>query len=400
MQELQTDARLDPTVTFSRPPSPYLTAPRRIFLTGATGFLGGFLLDELLRETPATVYCLVRAADDGAAQQRVRSQLESFGLWQEEWAARLVPVCGDLAQPRLGLSDSRWAELAGEIDAIYHNGAWVNALYPYSRLRAANVLGTGEIIRLAGAEQSKALHYISTLAIFLSDDHIQQPVDESRIPHFDPSLRGGYKQSKWAADALVREAGARGLPVTVHRPGRVMGHSVSGVNGNLSDLLCIILKVCIEAGCYPLVETQIDLTPVDYVSRGIVGLSRETEHSGHVYHYCHPQPVEWNALLARIAALGYQMEGLAYDEWRGAVNQAAAQPGASPALQQARLLLRAPIFLFAEAKPDFRADATRRALDPLTCPAIDERLLATYLDWFQAVDFLPQPAAIPVKVRQ
>lgn len=398
MQEPQTDARLDPTIDFGRPPSPSLTAPQRILLTGATGFVGGFLLSELLDQTAATVYCLVRAADEAAARQRLHSHLDSYGLWREEWAARIVPVCGDLALPRLGLTDALWAELAETIDAIYHNGAWVNALYPYSRLRAANVLGTEEIIRLAGAGQTKALHYISTLAIFLSDDHIHQTVNEDRIPHFDPSLRGGYKQSKWAAEALAREAGARGLPVTIHRPGRVMGHSVSGVNGNLSDLLCIILKVCIEAGCYPLVETQIDLTPVDYVSRGIVQLSRGAGRAGQVYHYCHPQPVAWNALLARIAGLGYPMEGLSYDEWRGAVNQAAAQPGASSALQQARLLLRAPIFLFAEEKPDFRAEATQRALVPLTCPAIDERLLATYLDWFQAVNFLPQPAAIPEKV--
>ena len=389
--QMQQDAQLDPALQVSAPRTSDWTVPRTIFLTGATGFLGAYLLDELLRQTDATIYCLVRAADQARAGQRLQTHLQSYGLWQEDWATRLVPLCGDLAQPRLGLGEEQFALLGDTIDVIYHNGAWVNALYPYERLRAANVLGTQEVIRLAALGHPKPLHYISTLAIFLSDAHRDQVVDETRQPRFDPTLQGGYKQSKWVAEALVREAQQRGLPATIYRPGRIMGHSQSGVNGNLNDLLCTIWKGCVMLGCYPQVATQVDLTPVDYVSRGIVQLSRQVDTLGGTFHFCHPQPVAWVALLETIGALGYGLTGVTYAEWVAAINAAALQQPRNQLYQQLRLLLRAPIYLFAQAKPRFNGRATQAALAPLTCPLIDQSLLATYLTWFQYSGYLPTP---------
>jgi thioester reductase-like protein len=400
MPNLLADALLDATIRCTQPLAPDWANPRAILLTGATGFLGGFLLDELLRQTEATIHCLVRAEDQTSAGQRLKTHLRSYGLWRDEWATRstqngrIRPLCGDLAQPRLGLSEARFALLGEEIDAIYHNGAWVNALYPYERLRAANVLGTQEVIRLAALGQTKPLHYISTLAIFLSDLHTDQLVDEARQPRFDPTLRGGYRQSKWVAEALVREAGERGLPVAIYRPGRVLGHSQSGVNGNLHDLLCKVWKGSVQLGLFPRVATQVDLTPVDYVSRGIVQLSRRPDSVdtlGRVFHFCHPQPVEWVALLEAIGALGYGLTGVTYAEWVAAVNAAAAQQPKNQLYQQLRLLLRAPIYLFAQAKPRFSGRATQEALAPLCCPAIDHRLLSTYFAWFQQTGHLPAP---------
>jgi len=391
LQQVQQDAQLDPTIQLTAPRRPAGTMPRAILLTGATGFLGAYLLDELLRQSTALLYCLVRATDPTQAGQRLQSHLQHYGLWQDLWATRLVPLCGDLAQPRLGLSAAQFAELGDTIDVIYHNGAWVNALYPYERLRLANVLGTQEVIRLAALGRPKPLHYISTLAVFLSDAYTAQIVDETQPLHFDPTLQGGYKQSKWVAETLVREAGARGLPVTIYRPGRIMGHSQSGINGNLNDLLCTIWKGCVLLGCYPQLTTQVDLTPVDYVSRGIVQLSRREDILGGTFHFCHPQPVDWLDLLATMRALGYGLTGVPYDEWVAAVNRAALQQPKNQLYQQLRLLLRAPIYLFAQGKPRFYGRATQTVLAPLTCPTIDHGLVATYLRWFQQTGYLPLP---------
>ncbi len=323
----------------------------------------------------------------------MQSQLQSYGLWQAAWAERIILVVGDLAQPRLGLTEAHFTELADQIDTIYHNGAWVNALYPYERLRAANVLGTQEVIRLAALGQTKPLHFISTLAIFLSDAHTDQPVDETRLPSFDPTLQGGYKQSKWVAEALVRDAQVRGLPAAIYRPGRIMGHSQTGINGNLHDLLCTVWKGCVELGLFPHVATQVDLTPVDYVSRGIVQLSHRADALGRTFHFCHPQPVAWVALLEAIGALGYPLTGVTYAEWVAAISAAAAQQPKNQIYQQLRLLLRAPIYLFAPAKPRFSGRATQQALAPLTCPAIDQELIATYFTWFQQTGYMPPPAS-------
>jgi thioester reductase-like protein len=385
------DAQLDPNIQIAAPLTQHSTQPRALFLTGATGFLGAYLLAELLQQTEATIYCLVRAADQPAAQARLRNHLQSYGLWRTEWAERIRLVVGDQAQPRLGLTEAAFGALAEQIDGIYHNGAWVNVLYPYERLRAANVLGTQEVIRLAALGQTKPLHYVSTLGIFLSDAHANQAVTEDRRPSFDPTLQGGYRQSKWVAEALVREAQGRGLPTVIYRPGRIMGHSKTGVNGNLNDLLCTVLKGCVELGCFPTVATGIDLTPVDYVSQGMVQLSRQVASLGRTFHFCHPQPVDWVTLLEMIGSLSYPMTSVTYSRWVTAVNTAAMQQPKNQLYQQLRLLLRAPIYLFAQAKPHFSGCATQEMLASLRCPAIDRTLLATYFAWFQQTGYIAAP---------
>jgi thioester reductase-like protein len=103
-------------------------------------------LHELLQQTSATIYCLVRSANLEEAKQKLKRNLKRYLLVDDKLGNRVVPVLGDLSQPRLGISEQQFRKLAAEIDLIYHNGAFVNLIYPYSALRAANVLGTKEIL--------------------------------------------------------------------------------------------------------------------------------------------------------------------------------------------------------------------------------------------------------------
>ncbi|MDM8563228.1 SDR family oxidoreductase [Candidatus Marithioploca araucensis] len=166
--DLKAEAILEPAIQFYNPLSKNLVEPKSIFLTGATGFLGAYLLDELLHKTTANIYCLVRCNHFDEGQQRLQSHLQFYSLWKETFSSRIIPVVGDLSKPRFGLSEAQFSDLAGQIDIIYHNGAQVSFIRPYSALKAINVLGTIEILRLAGLIQTKPVHFISTLAVFLS----------------------------------------------------------------------------------------------------------------------------------------------------------------------------------------------------------------------------------------
>lgn len=110
----------------------YGSRPLTVFLTGATGFLGAFILRDLLarHETVKKVVCLVRAADDAKAVERLREAAVGRGVWDEEWvkSGRLEVVRGDLDRPRFGLDGSTWMRVAGEADTIIHNGALVSDL--------------------------------------------------------------------------------------------------------------------------------------------------------------------------------------------------------------------------------------------------------------------------------
>ncbi|MBE9169348.1 thioester reductase domain-containing protein [Pleurocapsales cyanobacterium LEGE 06147] len=245
-------------------------------LTGATGFLGAFLLYELLQQTQADVYCLVRSRSASAkprspnlesGKQKLQDSLESYLLWDESFSQRIIPVIGDLSEPLLGLSKSEFHLLATQIDVIYHNGALVNFTYPYPTLKKPNVLGTQEILRLASRVKLKPVHFISTTSFIYPvkegienrERAIEKILNENSNPRIiregdsiDDALMptDGYAQSKWVAEKLVTIARARGLPISIYRPGRISGHSKIGAC-NSNDHTYRIIKGCIQLGSIP-----------------------------------------------------------------------------------------------------------------------------------------------------
>ncbi len=164
--DLQAEATLELDISPEMWPAELPTAPANVLLTGANGFLGTFLLAELLQRTSANIYCLVRASDVRQGKDKIQQALSNVSLWQPEFHSRIRPLPGDLTQPRFGLSEQTFDNLARELDTLYHNGAIVDVFAPYQQMKAANVDGTREIIRLATTHHIKPLHYISTLSVF------------------------------------------------------------------------------------------------------------------------------------------------------------------------------------------------------------------------------------------
>ena len=131
-----------------------LKAADTVLLTGATGFLGAFLLNDLLENTSAMIICLVRATEPSeddvpAGIARIRRNLIDHGLWRDSIMERVEILPGNLSRTRLGLAPDYFDELAARVDVIVHAAANVNLVSPYAALRGDNVGGTREILRLA-----------------------------------------------------------------------------------------------------------------------------------------------------------------------------------------------------------------------------------------------------------
>lgn len=110
-------------------PSDFAAQPLTIFLTGATGFLGAFVLRDLLSRHSQVkkVICLVRASDSKKGTSRLREGSRDRGAWDEAWieSQRLEVVIGDLSLEHFGLGQEHWVRIAKEADVVLHNGALV-----------------------------------------------------------------------------------------------------------------------------------------------------------------------------------------------------------------------------------------------------------------------------------
>jgi thioester reductase-like protein len=373
------------------------TEPARIFLTGATGFLGAFLLHELLRRTRARIYCLVRCSGSEEGRQRILGNLAAYLPGTEIDRSRIEVVAGNLAEPLLGLSPQQFDDLAGTVDTIYHNGALVNWMYPYERLKPANVLGTHEVLRLASRVRVKPVHYVSSLSVFplLNDGEVEVVHEHDPLDH-GGMLYGGYTQSKWVAERLVMLARERGLPVCIYRPGLVTGHSETGA-WNTEDFTCNMIKSWVKVGAAPDLDATMDMTPVDYVSGAIVHLSRLPRSLGRVFHLANPRPIGVKDLIAWIRAFGYLVEPIPYARWRAALLDLAGRSVGQAVNSLAPLFTlgaSAEVSGWAGSVPRFGLQSTLAALSgaPVACPPADARLLETYFAFFIRSGFLEAPA--------
>jgi L-aminoadipate-semialdehyde dehydrogenase len=116
--------------SYPRIPTDFPERRLTVFLTGATGFLGAFILRDLLvwTERVKKVICLVRGGDSVKALARLREGTTDRGVWEEEWVERrrVEVVAGDLGQDLFGMDRSTWDRIAAESDVILHNGAFVS----------------------------------------------------------------------------------------------------------------------------------------------------------------------------------------------------------------------------------------------------------------------------------
>jgi len=314
--DLEAEVVLPADIKPSAGAGPAPTEPSAVLLTGATGFLGAYLLHELLRQTRARIYCVVRAGSLGEAQTRISKTLRSYDLDPGPEAGRIIPVVGDLERPMLGLSGNQLAELAEQVEAVYHNGAVVHFVKPYAQLKAANVLGTIEALKLACQGRAKRFHLISSLSVFASPLYLACGLVPEDAPlEFSLGLTNGYVQSKWVSERITTLARDRGLEVVIYRPGLIASHTRTG-HGKLDDLLPRLVKGCVQLGCVPEVaDGLVDYSPVDYVSEAIVYLSRLTQAVGKAFNFLNPKPLTWQELADGLESGGYAVDRVPPQEW-------------------------------------------------------------------------------------
>lgn len=302
-----------------RPPKSY--RQEHLLLTGATGFLGSHILVEMLKTRSSKVSCIVRALDNKAALARIKASLETWGLWQDNFADIFDVYCGDISKQFLGLSSNDYIFLAGQIDQIYHSAATVSFIAPYAELEEANVVGTIEILRFASTLTQKRITYISSLSVFFGGGNKLDCGMESPVQDLSKGVVTGYAQSKWVSEQLVLEFARLGGHVLILRPGRLLGNS-RNYKCPRDDFTIRLIASMLERGSAPSLEDiggadwQIDFTPVDYCARLTHQMSLQGETG--IRHIINLDTMSFEGIVRR---LGRSIHRLPYREWKQRVSE-------------------------------------------------------------------------------
>ena len=302
-----------------------------VFLTGATGFLGSYIIKDVLeRKNPAVrLIAHVRGVKDSkAAMQRLRRSLEGYGLWHDEWSARLSCVVGDLSKQRLGIEQRTWQVLSEQVDVVIHNGATVHWVKRYQDMLDSNVSSTIYAMQLSNEGKPKTFAFVSSTSVLDTDYYIKLSEEQVRTGENDISeeddLQGsriglgtGYGQTKWVSEQLVREAGKRGLRGSVIRPGYILGDDKGVCNSD--DFLLRMIKGCIQLKSRPRIVNTINSVPVNHAARCVVASAFfpiPTPIGVHVVHVTGHPRLRMNEFLSSLEFYGYRVPEVRYDVWK------------------------------------------------------------------------------------
>jgi len=255
-----------------------------VLLTGGTGFFGPFLLKGILEQTDQRVYVLIRATSEEQGMERLIAAYNSVENMTPEFErmfrSRVIPVCGDLGQRHLGLTREKWNFLANTVQEIYHNGATVNYLFNYDKMRNVNVLGTNEILKLAFDGQPKVFNHISTTFIF--GWAVRDVLYESTSNDDINLLDFGYSQTKWVSEEIVKDAMRRGLKGRIFRPALITP-SING-GGHNFDISIRLLAFMINKGVGVDTHNQVSFSPADVAAHNIIAISNMPESVNRTFH--------------------------------------------------------------------------------------------------------------------
>ena len=270
------------------------------FVTGATGFIGRNLVEQLL-DRDGTIYVLVREGSRGRLE-------ELLNRWGAE-EGRIVPVIGDLSQEKLGCEEVI-DDLRGEIDHFFHLAAIYDMTADAESQRVANVEGTREAVRLAEELDAKRFHMVSSIAAagLYKGTFTEEMFDEAENVENHP-----YFQTKHESEAVVREECS--VPWRVYRPGIVVGNSETGEMDKIDGPYYFFKLLQRARNALPqwfpgvgIEGRKINIVPVDYVARAMDHIAHIDGFDGQAFHLTDPKPLSAGQVINVFAKAAHAPE--------------------------------------------------------------------------------------------
>ncbi|CCE61428.1 hypothetical protein TPHA_0A03520 [Tetrapisispora phaffii CBS 4417] len=388
-----------------------------VFLTGATGFLGSYLLADILNHNNKAyefkIFAHVRAENRQAGLERLKKSGMIYGTWSSSFEEHIEIVLGNLSAYQFGLKEDKWVNLCDTIDIIIHNGALVHWVFPYEKMRDPNVISTINVMSLASYKKPKFFTFVSSTSVLdtehyykLSDDIVSKGAsglsESDSLMGSATGLSNGYGQTKWVAEYLVREAGKRGLRGCIVRPGYVTGESKSGFS-NTDDFLLRFVKSSIQLGEIPNIENTVNMVPVDHVARITVAtsLNPPSDSGITVTHVTGHPRMKFKDYLFSLRNYGYHVKISEYDEWCQSLKTSimdkhednALFPLLHMALDDLPKSTRAPELDDTNAVKALKADIDWTGQDVSSGVGMSEDQLGIYFSFLNKIHFIDPPSS-------
>lgn len=270
------------------------------FVTGATGFIGRYLVSNLLKRK-GSIHVLVRKD----SQKKLEAIAKKMG-WDMK---RIVVVNGDMTAAKCGVTAAQIRALSGKVKHFFHLAAIYDLSASAESQRAANVDGTQHALDLAAAIGAGCFHHTSSIAAAgLYPGVFREDMFEEAEGLDDPYLR-----TKHDSEGLVREE--KRIPWRIYRPGMVVGHSQTGemdkIDGpyyfftfikKLREMLPQWMPTLgIEGG-------RINIVPVDYIADAMDHIAHKPKLDQHTFHLTDPEPMRVGEVLNTFARAGHAPE--------------------------------------------------------------------------------------------
>ena len=266
---------------------------QNILLTGGTGFLGSYLLRDILNMGDSHVYLIVRGKDEREASNRLIKKLGYyFGAdFFDRVKDRISIIVGNVTEPRLGMPQKVFDELVSKIDCIVNSAANVKHYGNYSQFYDINVELVKRLIEFALTGRKKALHQLSTVGVSAGSVK-DQPLLLYTEYDYDVGqvVENHYVNTKVEAEKLILTARQEGLAANIYRIGDIVFDSTSGLfQENISDnAFYSLIQSYVKLGSIPITEEHYDFSFVDYVSKAITLLFDRAILQDETYHISNP----------------------------------------------------------------------------------------------------------------